>query len=165
MAETQGPDPVSPRRCPLWMRLLLIASLAGNLLIAGIVAGAVLGEGERGPVPEFRAARDLGPVPLVMALEREDRRALGRILRMDAQGNRMSREDMRAQFETLLAALRADPFQREAVAGFLTQQRKLAVARQEIGQSTLLERFSTMSLEERRAYADRLEGSLRRAAR
>ncbi|MEM1065061.1 MAG: periplasmic heavy metal sensor [Pseudomonadota bacterium] len=166
MSDTQAaPDPGTKPRCPLWMRLTLVASLAVNLLIAGIVGGAMLGKGDRGPGQEFRAARDLGPMPLVMALERDDRRVLGRSLRSEAQGMRLSREEMRARFEALLVALRAEPFAPDVVAGLLSEQRGLAAERQSLGQDKLLAHFASMSAGERRAYADRLEASLRRGSR
>ena len=97
-------DPVAPAS-PRWMRLLLLASLALNLLIAGTGVGMIL---RGGPPPV--AVRDLGFGPFAAALSPEDRAALRRdwAARSGAKGDgrRALREDIRA----LLDTLRADPF-------------------------------------------------------
>lgn len=153
-------------RIPLWIRVTLVLSLAVNLLIAGIVVGAAVSHrGDRPDGDRLRAERDLGPVPFVMALEPEDRRALGRRLAENGESFRKNRAELRQRFEALLAALRADTFDVAAVQGLLAEQRGLAASRQEIGERIFLERLQAMSLEERRAYADRLDKSLRRGAR
>lgn len=153
-------------RTPLWIRILLVLSLGVNLLIAGIVIGAVATRGGAdGPRTNIGAARDLGPLPFVMALEPADRRALGGALRSEARSLQENRAALRNRFEALLGALRAEEFDRDAVGRLLNEQRELGVRRQQIGERILLDRLESMSAEERRAYADRLDRSLRRAVR
>ncbi len=159
---TPPPPPGSPRS-PLWMRVTLAISLALNLLIVGIVVGAVATrDGRNDGTRTLGALRDLGPVPFVVALEPEDRRGLARAMRGEAASLRQNREELRARFEALLAALRADPFEPEVVAALLSEQREAGSQRQAIGERLLLERLAEMSPEERLAYADRLDKSLRR---
>lgn len=163
---TDTPPPQAPKGTPLWIRIALVVSLAVNLLIAGIVIGASVTR-DRGANPvraEIAAARDLGPLPFVVALEREDRRALARALRGEAASLRQNREELRVRFESLLTALRAEPFDAETVRGLMREQREIAVRRQEIGERILLERLGEMTPAERNAYADRLDRSLRRGA-
>ena len=161
-----APAPPVQTRTPLWIRVLLVMSLAINLLIAGIVIGAVTSRGGDGsPRTTVGAARDLGPLPFVMALEPSDRRALGGALRSEASSLRQNREALRVRFEALLGALRAEEFDRETVRRLLAEQRTLGVRRQEIGERILLDRREEMSAEERRGYADRLDRSLRRTQR
>lgn len=161
------PDPgTAPTRSPLWMRVTLVVSLALNLLVIGIVAGAVATrDGRNDGQRTLGAARDLGPVPFIVALEPEDRRGLARSLRGEASSLRQNREELRTRFEALLSALRADPFDAVAVAGLLGEQRAVGARRQEIGERLLLDHLAAMSLDERRAYADRLDKSLRRGAK
>ena len=79
------------------MRVTLFASLAVNLLIVGVVLGAVVTrDRDGGPADKMRAARDLAPPPFVFALEPQDRRALMQDFR-DAAPDRPSRADVRAR--------------------------------------------------------------------
>ncbi len=148
---------------PVWLRVTLILSLAVNLLIAGIVAGAVFGD-RRGGLD--RSVRDLGGAPFFMALEPSERRELAMRARGEAEEPlRESRRALRQRFEALLSALRADDFDRDAVEALLAEQRAAASSRAALGERVLLDHLAGLSAEERRAYADRLDKSLRRAAR
>lgn len=151
-------------RTPRWIRLLLAVSLGLNLLVAGAFLGAALGrhgpwdhDATRGGMP-----REFGRTPFLSALSEEDRRAVGRALMREAGPLRENRADLRDRFERLLAALRAEPFDREAVAGLLAAQRAGGAARLDIAERVLLDRLGAMEPEERRAYAERLDRSLRR---
>ncbi len=141
----------SPRR---WMRWLLIGSLALNLLVVGVVAGAVLRMSGWGIGPPPRA---LGPA-LYRELPRDDRRALRQTLR-DAGSNAMRPSD---QASLLSAALRSDPFDPTALEALITQQAEARQAYQFEVQRKWLARVSEMSQADRIAYADRLEESLQR---
>ncbi|MBT8408817.1 MAG: periplasmic heavy metal sensor [Alphaproteobacteria bacterium] len=153
-------------RTALWVKMLLALSLGLNLLIVGIVLGA-LGRGglDGRDGDRFQGARELGPLPFVAALEPRDRRALGRALRNQAEPLRQNREMLRARFDALLEALRAETFDRRAVAALIAEQRGLAVDRQEIGERILLDHLASISHGDRMQYADRLDNSLRRDRR
>ncbi len=158
MAGTSEPKTAAPR----WMRVTLVISLAVNLLIAGLVVGALL---RGGPDRERRVARDFGGAPFVMALDPEDRRAVIAELRQEPGGLRGDRRKLRERFEALLAALRSAEFDRGAVQEILAEQRSVATARQAAGERLLLDRLEAMPRADRAAYADRLERSLRRGKR
>ena len=156
--------PTTPRaakpasRTPLWLRLVLLCSLALNLLVAGTVAGHLLREEPRGRVP--RVDRIEGP--MTFALSREDRREIGQALRKEYRNNRPSRGEIEAEYKGVIAALRADPFQPERVEQAFARQRDAAVSRMEIGQKLLMERLTSMTPAQRLDFADRLEEGLKR---
>lgn len=154
---TQAPE--RTHRTPRWIKVVLVLSLALNLLIAGLVLGALV-SGKGGERP--RSERDMAGLPFLRALEPADRRAVLADLRRDAGSFRENRRETRARFASLLEALRAETFDREAVKVLLDEQRGIAVARQNTGERIILDRVVSMSVAERRAYADRLEQSLKR---
>jgi len=77
-------------------RIVLILSLALNLLVVGLVAGALL---HRHQLPD-RPPRiaDLGFGPYVRSLSREDREALGTAFKAEEGNFRERRETLRRQF-------------------------------------------------------------------
>ena len=127
MAETNPVPPPTPRSgSPLWMRGLLVVSLAVNLLVFGMIGGAVLSGG--GPGAAREAVRDLDGTPFVRALSPQDRRALLRELRGEREVLRDSRTALRDRFENLLAALRADDFDAASLERILAGQREARTA-------------------------------------
>jgi uncharacterized membrane protein len=144
------------------MKILLVVSLALNLLVAGALIGAVARHDrderrERSEVP-----REFMRSPFLGALEGEDRRAVGRELMRDEGSLRENRAELRARFERLLVAIRAEPFDRAAIEAILDEQRAAGARRLELAEAAVLDRLSAMSPEARAAYADRLDRSLRR---
>ena len=155
--------PKSPRRWPIWLRIVLVLSLALNLLVVGVVAGAILGR-EQSPVERLRTARDIAPPPFVLALDPDARRDLVRAFR-EARPDPQSRKAVRAQVRLLLEELRSEEFDAASVAALLDDQRGRALARQETGASLFVQHLAGLTLAERQAYADRLERALRRGAK
>ncbi len=160
MSDTSGAAP--KQRWP-WGKIVLFVSLALNLLIVGLVVGALL----NGPRDRDRnpALRDLGFGPFVQALPRADRRALGDALLRQAGAFRENRAEMRASFEAFLGALRAEPFDAVALRRIVTDQQARITERQSLGRQLLLERIEAMNVAERADYADALDKSLRRGVR
>ncbi len=140
----------------LW-RIVLVGSLAVNLAIAGLIVGSAFsGRLGGGPPRTF----DLGVGPVVRALDRDERRHIGLALRRD-RGLRDL--DMRANASEMLALLRSDPFDPEALgAVFAGQNAQLALLQQR-AQGLLLARITAMSAERRAVFADRLQEELSRA--
>ena len=155
-------DPVTdaPPASPRWMRILLVVSLALNLLIAGAVVGMVL---RGGPSPV--GVRDVGIGPFAAALSPEDRAALRRdfIARTTESGT--SRRDRREAMRALLAALRAEPFDPGALRAVLSRVSDRMSGRLDLGLSLIEGRIATMADADRQAFADRLERELRRGRR
>ena len=161
MAQPPAPPPAPSQKSLRGLRIALGVSVALNLLVAGVVAGAILREGG----PRDRMVRDLDLGPFTEALSQEDRAALRRdfVARMPELGE--ARRAMRAEFRDLLVLLRADPFDPEAMREVLAGQRARMQERIDLGQELLLQRLSAMTPEARQAFADRLEDRLRRGSR
>ena len=159
---TDVTPPQSPRS-PLWMRLLLFVSLALNLLVAGLVIGAIFsgGHNERGKSPGNGAFR----MPYVAALDHSDKRALSRELRQQMRAAGAGRAQTRAGFAKSIELLRADPFDAEAFQAQVTTQFSATKTRDEAGRAALIALIAGMSAEERMQYADRLAQVLERGPR
>lgn len=156
----QTPPPARPPMRP-WQRVLLVASLALNLAILGAAIGFfAMNRGPDGRHGPPRVDRMGGP--LTHALSHEDRRAIGRAIWKEYREGRPSRADQRAQYDAVIAALRAEPYAADVVERNLEDQLSLATERQRVGQRILLERLAAMSAEERTAFADRLQEGLDR---
>lgn len=145
-----------------WGRLVLGLSLALNLVIIGIVAGAFWRFGKD---HDHAARRGAGAfaAPYVLALPRDDRHALREALQ--AQGPNDRRAARRASYEAVLAALRAEPFDSDALAAALKRQREAAIAGQLAAETAWLRQIETMDRETRADYADRVERILDRKRR
>ena len=148
------PPPAAPARAaPRWMRVLLVLSLALNLLVAGLVLGAILVDGPgRGPRP---VEMELGPI--ARALDQSDRRAILGSLRGHPDLRPFARADMAADIAALQAALRADPFDPDAARAALASRAQRVERAQAAVQEALLARVAAMTPDQRAALADRLE--------
>ncbi len=142
-----------------WKGVVLFVSLAINLLLVGLIVGALLA-GSHGR--DRTALRGLGYAPFVRALPGEDKAALREALARDADSFRHNRAELQVQFESLLAALRKDPFDAGEVERLFAEQRGRIVERQRLAQDYLLERIAAMAPEARAAYADSLGMKFRR---
>jgi uncharacterized membrane protein len=152
--------PPSPTPAPKGQRGLKIAlavSVALNLAVAGLVAGAWLRDG-----PGHLMPRDLSFGPFTEALNDSDRRELRRTLGERAHGFREARQEMQADLQALLATLRAEPFDPAAAETALTAIANRATDRLDLGRELLAGRILAMSDAERLAFADRLERGLKR---
>lgn len=153
-----------PRRS--WVKPLLFVSLALNLVVIGAFVGRALapdrprwGDGVAGPV------RGVIGAPFAHALDPGNRGTLHDKLTGKRSHLQASRGRLRDLLDELLVTLRAEPFQPDEVRRILQEQRGVAEERQLLGETLLLERLEAMTPEERSAYADRLEGSLKRFKR
>ncbi len=143
-------------RAPRWMQILLAISLALNLGVAGMAAGSFLRTA--GP------ARDLGLGPLGDALSREDRRALRRAFVALHPELGRGAAALRGDFDPLLAALRADPFDPAALDAALEGIVMHNVGRMRSSRDLIAERLKAMTPQSRAAFAARLETIVARAA-
>lgn len=141
------------------MRYLLIGSLALNLLVLGIIGGAVI----RGP-GGFGGPRgvDLALGPIVEALAPEDRQAIRTQLRANDMLRQHPRQIREALATALQAALRAEPYDPAAIEAALSIQRDRLVAVQTAGQQALVARIALMTPQARLAFADRLQEAIGR---
>ncbi len=141
-----------------WQRTILVGSLALNLMVVGIVAGVALKGGGPGSSQRF----DLTVGPLTRAMDDTHRDAVRDALRDSGAFQRNDRTAMRADMAAMLQTLRADVFDQVAFRDALMRQR----ARLQTGQSAVLDAVAAqiegMSVEERAAFAGRLEEQGRR---
>lgn len=158
----QPPVPPVPPAPPVssgkGVRIALGISVALNLAVVGLVAGALLRDGD----PRARMVRDLDFGPFTEALSPRDRDALRREFVERAPEMRDVRRAMRDDLETFLTVLRTEPFDPAALAVVMDNQDGRMARRIELGRDLLLDRLAAMPPEERAAFADRLERRLRR---
>jgi uncharacterized membrane protein len=162
--------PNTPKPPFRWGRLVLVVSLALNLAVAGMIAGAAFG---RFGHDHRLAARDISFGLFTESLGEEDRRALraawGDTVRGGPSGGtsdgRADRRDMRQDLAIVLETLRADPFDSAALRAALDTGADRLRARQTLGQGLLVDHLENMDTAARLALADRLEASLQRRSR
>lgn len=140
--------------CGKWTRLVLVLSLALNLLVVGVVVGGAVRHHRHGG---DESARDIGFGPFTEALSKEDRKALRRAFLAANPGFRDMRKDMGRDMGDLIAALRADPWDAVAAGIILAGQSQRMTDWMDTGRDLLLERLSAMTPQDRAAFADRLE--------
>ncbi len=138
------------RRWP-WLRILLIGSLALNLLVVGLVIGAALRFG--GPDRAHRPPPPMGAA-LYRALPRDERRAFRKAMQEAPFNPSRNRQ---AQARALADVLRATPFQPTALSEALAGHADERAAWQATVHAVWMDRVREMSDAERAAYADRVE--------
>ena len=153
--------PATPtRKTGRGVKIALAVSLALNLLVVGLVGGAVLGRrDDPGAAP---AIRTLGLGPFTLALSGEGRDDVRR--RIEAGLPEISRDRMQigGSLRAVQRALLADPFDRDAAAAALARSREAAAALQAYGHGALLDTLDAMSPAERAEVAERLGRAMRR---
>lgn len=152
-----------PKTMGRGVRIALFVSLAFNLLILGLVGGAVFdNRGNIGPRADLGPAMEAGMVPFGQAMTKPQRREFVGELEKRNGDLRANRGRVREQMATLIGAISAVPFDPDALeqAFFLAQQ--TLGERQRISAEVLVERIAAMSDDERAAFVERLEKSLRR---
>lgn len=170
-SDPNTPQPPEPAPTTPWLtRAILVISLALNLAVIGVVLG-FLAMADR-PGPEGgrdggRGApggveRTLGLGPYAGALPGEDRQALIDSIAPRREALKARRSALRQSFEHTLEILRAEDFDRAAMAAQMQQQRAAISENAEIGQEALLDYLATLSPEARASFADRLERRLGR---
>ncbi len=140
-----------------WTRIALAVSVALNLAVAGLAAGAWMKDGPKRGLP-----RELSFGPFSDALSPEDHHALRAALKDRAEGFRSEREAARSELASLLVALRATPFDPSAVEMSLAAISTRSAERLELGRTLIGERILAMSDADRKTFADRLERGLKR---
>lgn len=155
-------DLLQKRTAPRWMKVVLVISLAVNLAVAGVVVGAALRHGPWGGGGHHRVAAERIGSAYVRALSREDRRAIWRAMHAQdgPEASPRRSERVRAEIAPMLRALRATPYDPQAVREIMERQMQAGRARQKAGQRHIQERLAEMTAQERAAYADRLQEAL-----
>jgi uncharacterized membrane protein len=142
------------------VKIALAVSLALNLLVVGLVGGALLGRG--GDPGDAPAIRTLGLGPFALALSREGRDDVRRRIEADLPAIARDRIRIGRSLREVQRALLTEPFDRAAAAAALARSREASVALQAHGHGALLDALAAMSAEDRAAVAERLGRAMRR---
>jgi len=158
-----APTPAASPKRRRWIGPALVVSVALNLAVAGGIAGAMLAHGPmRGDVAVMR---DPGLGPLGPAFSREDRAAMRAGFAERRGSLRESLAADRADAAAMAQALRAEPFAPDAIAAIVTRMRARAHGRIDAGLAAVERHLAGLDPAARRALADRIEATLRRAPR
>jgi uncharacterized membrane protein len=141
-----------PRR----FRVALGLSLGVNLLVAGLAVGAWM----HGP-PGLRDGKDLGFGPFDEAFRPEDRAGLRDAVRAKSGNLRDLRRVMGEDLASVVAALRAEPFDPGALKAALATQAQHLSQRMAVGTEVIGTYLLALPEAERHAFADRIEHRLR----
>ena len=152
----QPNGPLKPDR--RWVKVALALSLAINLAIAGLVAGAMLREG--GPMQNRMMTGDLGFGPFTDALSKDDRAELRNAFLAATPDMRDARRAMRADFGDLLTKLREVPLDVEGLRSTFDRQNTRTSERLKLGQQLIFDLLVGMRDDARQIFADRLEENL-----
>lgn len=148
------PPPVSPPSAPgRGLRIAFAVSVALNLGVLGLAVGIVLHDGPGRP----GMIRDMGFGPFEEALRPEDRDDIRKSLIKYAGDLRAARNEMQADANAILAALRAEPFDAAGLAGALATQQQHLAERLKLGSGVIGDFLANLPAEERIGFADRLE--------
>ncbi|MBN2631648.1 MAG: periplasmic heavy metal sensor [Rhodobacteraceae bacterium] len=143
------------------LKILLAVSLALNLAVVGLVAGAML-RGHDADRSRSVAVRDFSFGPFTEALTRDQRRAMLRDFASKGPGLRDLRAQVGRDFDAVLASLRASPFDPVAFQTAVARQGEAIAARSDAARAAMVSLIVGMSDPERAEFAARLERALTR---
>ena len=139
------------------LRIVLVASLALNVAVIGVVAGLAMSSKNHRSMPQ-RVSFEFGVFGRI--LDREDRRAIGEEFRKSGP-NPMSRSARRAQVDEIADALRASPFEPSLLSELMTNMRDQSSRVQQNAQTAFVAHLTAMTPEKRAVLADRLDAKKR----
>ena len=154
---TQSPDTAPVAATPKALRWVLVASLALNFAVGGVMLGNVLRGGPGGR----DMMRDMGFGPYDAALRPQDRDTLRAALRHKSSDLKATRAIAGADLLGVVTSLRATPFDPAALGAAMTAQQDHLAARMQFGTDAMRDFLISLSPQERLAFADRLEERLR----
>jgi uncharacterized membrane protein len=135
----------------LW-KILFGISLALNLLVVGVIGGAILRAG-KGPIAKHHASGFL----YMRALNFEDKKALRKELFRNKDSRKIIRAKEYSSYSSAVKILKKDPFDRKAFEDLLDAQTKHSKSRQSSAREALVTQITRMTKDERLIYSERLE--------
>ncbi|WP_051588231.1 periplasmic heavy metal sensor [Actibacterium mucosum] len=143
------------------LRIALVASLAVNLLVVGLVLGVAANRND--PRQAGRVPPELlNYGPLMKVLDEDNRTKLQQSLHGQRDEIRQARREVRKGFHDLVSALRAEPFDPKAVERIMTAQEARVNGQVTKVRAQLLLQLTEMTAEDRAALADRMQQALKR---
>lgn len=139
-----------------WPKILLIVSLAVNVIVIGLFAGHMIQR-----EPQVRGADNQinWIIKLVPETRRDATKAHFREIRDDVRATYMQRGE---HLTAIAAAIKTEPFETTGLQAALQARRDGSKARQELVQTHLVELLAGFTPEERAKFAENLEGFLER---
>lgn len=142
-------------------KALLFVSLAFNLVILGLVAGAALRFGggddhKRGHGPRFD--------PVLWAFDRDDRREIGRKLHASHGARQQTRKQLDVVTREMVVILQAEPFDQGALEDAVQRRSAVMLDMRDRGAQAIVAHILRMTPAERQAFALRIEDNLTRNA-
>lgn len=122
MSQT-NPTKSPPKKSNSLLRILLVGSLALNLLVVGVVGGAVFKRDQWTPHRQYRPI-DLGLGPIERALTHEQRRQIRSELRANEDLRIQPGEGKEQYFARLVRVIEAEPFERAEFEAALDEQKQ-----------------------------------------
>lgn len=155
-------DPIqdkAPARPKRWVRILLGFSLALNLLVIGAIAGlAIKGPPGRSGPPSMREIS----APYVSSFSFDAKRNMRKHMRSKLPERSVAIARNRADYAAFLEVVRAESFDAVKATAILEGQLNRAAQMQLLGRDLAIAQIESMTLDERKAYADRVEEALER---
>ena len=146
-----------------WTKIILVLSLALNLFVVAMIAGASFGHHRWHR--SHGGVSDVGVGLFTEVLTRQDRAALRDAFLAAAPDFRDQRRAARADFSELAEALRQEPWDPGRVDTLIARHGTRITDRIDLGRRLLSERLGQMSADERVELADRIDARLRRGWR
>lgn len=140
---------------PRWIKIALIVSVAVNLGVAGVIGGAALRAPE---IQRNNLEAPEGVAMLARAMPPEHQRELRQNLRERRSDLRPDREELRNLRDRFIVALRAEPFDIDAVNAVFADQRAMLSKLTAAGHTSVIEQIEKMSPRDRERYIRRLLG-------
>ncbi len=148
MAQTEK----KPRR--RWLKPLLFVSLAVNLIVLGLVIGAVFGDHQR---PQRGTKAPHGVRTYISAMTNEQREAFLDKTHGSLAGSLKTLKKLRGGHKDVMAAITATPFSEDTLRSSLDKQRSDVSAIMGEFQEELIATLSAMTDEERAQYIERMK--------
>ncbi len=148
------------------IKIALGVSLAVNLVILGLIGGAIFGGGpDRAPRDRGNEVQTLGLGLMGRVLDREGRADVIERANANRAEMRGSRDALLLATRDFVAAVEAEEFDRAAAEAALAAQRQFVGDLQSFGHTALLDHIEMMTASERAEFASDLTRILRRHPR
>lgn len=145
-----------PRRTPGWMKVLLVVSLAVNVVVAGLFAGYLMKGGRDGAGPSRQVQ---WIIKLVPESRRDETREHFRGIRDDMRAASIRRVEHLAE---IVAAIRAEPYSDEVMREALSTWRDASMNRRVVVHDRLASLIGGFNAADRSEFADNLDVYLER---
>ncbi len=142
------------RRCPLWVKLVLVLSLVANMVVVGLYVGHM-----SKPKRERGADRQISWILKFVPEAKRD--AAEKLFDGKRDEIRKAYRDRSKNMELIVDAIRAEPFAPETLVAAMRDRRENSEKRRIIVEETLVELLSGFTAEERAHFAAEMEERLK----